>query len=49
MTTRGCLEGDFEMIVDFLLRAAQIASTMKREHGRCNRSFSRAFITIGMS
>ncbi|RWW55639.1 hypothetical protein BHE74_00037718, partial [Ensete ventricosum] len=34
MTTRGCLEGDFEMIADFLLRAAQIASTIHKEHGK---------------
>ncbi|KAJ9174668.1 hypothetical protein P3X46_013289 [Hevea brasiliensis] len=34
MTSRGCLESDFETIADFLLRAAQIASMMQREHGK---------------
>lgn len=39
MTTRGCLEGDFEIIADFLLRAAQIASMMLREHGKVQKAF----------
>lgn len=39
MTTRGCLEGDFEMIAEFLLRAAQIASNVKREHGKLQKEF----------
>ena len=39
MTTRGCLEGDFEMIAEFLLRAVQIASTVQREHGKLQKDF----------
>ena len=39
MTTRGCLEGDFETIAEFLLRAAQIASTLQREHGKYQKEF----------
>ncbi|OAY65484.1 serine hydroxymethyltransferase 7-like [Ananas comosus] len=39
MTTRGCLEGDFETIAEFLLRAAQIASSVQREHGKQQREF----------
>ncbi|CAM9001492.1 unnamed protein product [Rhodiola kirilowii] len=34
MTTRGCLESDFETIADFLLRAAQIAVVVQREQGK---------------
>lgn len=39
MTTRGCLEADFETIADFLLRAAQITSAIQREHGKLQKSF----------
>lgn len=39
MTSRGCLEADFEMIAEFLLRAAQIASSVQREHGKLPKSF----------
>lgn len=39
MTTRGCLEADFEIIADFLFRAAQIASMMLREHGKVQKAF----------
>lgn len=39
MTTRGCLEGDFETITEFLMRAAQIAITLQREHGKCQKEF----------
>ncbi|GAV61184.1 SHMT domain-containing protein [Cephalotus follicularis] len=39
MTSRGCLESDFETMVDFLLRAAQIASMVQREHGKLQKSF----------
>ncbi|KAG1369917.1 serine hydroxymethyltransferase 7 [Cocos nucifera] len=39
MTTRGCLEGDFETIAEFLLRAAQIASHVQREHGKLQKEF----------
>ena len=39
MTSRGCLEADFETIADFLLRAAQIASSVQREHGKLPKAF----------
>ncbi|CAA3033248.1 serine hydroxymethyltransferase 7-like [Olea europaea subsp. europaea] len=39
MTSRGCLEADFEMMADFLLRAVQIASSVQREHGKVPKSF----------
>lgn len=39
MTTRGCQEGDFEMIADFLMRAAQIASNVQKEHGKLQKGF----------
>jgi glycine hydroxymethyltransferase len=34
MTSRGCLEPEFETMADFLYRAAQIASAAQREHGK---------------
>ncbi|KDP38840.1 hypothetical protein JCGZ_04997 [Jatropha curcas] len=34
MTSRGCLESDFETIAEFLLRAAHIASIVQRERGK---------------
>jgi glycine hydroxymethyltransferase len=39
MTTRGCLESDFETMAEFLLRAAQIASAVQREHGKLQKAF----------
>ncbi|KAF5739712.1 Serine hydroxymethyltransferase 6 isoform 1 [Tripterygium wilfordii] len=39
MTSRGCLETDFETIADFLMRAAQITSLVQREHGKMQRDF----------
>lgn len=39
MTSRGCLEGDFETIADFLLRAAQIACIVQKEHGKSQKEF----------
>ncbi|KAK8465210.1 hypothetical protein PHAVU_009G026400 [Phaseolus vulgaris] len=39
MTSRGCLEEDFETISDFLLRAAQITSIVQREHGKSCKDF----------
>ncbi|GAB4847852.1 Serine hydroxymethyltransferase 7 [Ancistrocladus abbreviatus] len=39
MTTRGCVEADFETMADFLLRAAQIASVVQREHGKLLKGF----------
>ncbi|KAJ6335600.1 hypothetical protein OIU78_012258 [Salix suchowensis] len=32
MTSRGCLEADFETIADFLHKAAQITTAVRREH-----------------
>ncbi|KAJ6405240.1 hypothetical protein OIU84_013250 [Salix udensis] len=34
MTSRGCLEADFETIADFLHKAAQITTAVRREHGK---------------
>ena len=34
MTSRGCIEADFETIADFLLKAAQITTVVQREHGK---------------
>ncbi|KAK6121370.1 hypothetical protein DH2020_044897 [Rehmannia glutinosa] len=39
MTSRGCLEADFEVMAEILLRAAQIASSVQREHGKLPKSF----------
>ncbi|CAL5438886.1 hypothetical protein CsSME_00048347 [Camellia sinensis var. sinensis] len=39
MTSRGCLENDFQTIAGFLLRAAQITSTVQREHGKLQKAF----------
>ncbi|XP_059648176.1 serine hydroxymethyltransferase 6-like [Cornus florida] len=39
MTSRGCLEADFETMADFLLRAVQIASSVQREHGKLQKAF----------
>ncbi|KAF5448635.1 hypothetical protein F2P56_029146 [Juglans regia] len=39
MTSRGCLETDFETIAEFLLRAAQIANAVQREHGKLQNTF----------
>ncbi|KAL8208921.1 hypothetical protein R6Q57_008333 [Mikania cordata] len=39
MTSRGCLESDFEMMAEFLYRAAQITSSVQREHGKMVKSF----------
>ena len=39
MTSRGCLEDDFETIADFLYRAAQITSAVQREHGMLQKDF----------
>lgn len=39
MTSRGCLEDDFETIADFLVRAAQIASSVQREHAKLPNAF----------
>ncbi|KAK6938473.1 Serine hydroxymethyltransferase-like domain [Dillenia turbinata] len=39
MTTRGCLESDFETIADFLLRAAQITCSVQRKYGKLQKDF----------
>ncbi|KAK9095974.1 hypothetical protein Sjap_021471 [Stephania japonica] len=39
MTSRGCLEADFETIADFLLKAAQIACIVKRETAKLQKDF----------
>ncbi|KAL5562834.1 hypothetical protein UlMin_032581 [Ulmus minor] len=39
MTSRGCLESDFDTIADFLIKAAQIASVIQREHGKMQKGF----------
>ncbi|KAL3635257.1 Serine hydroxymethyltransferase 6 [Castilleja foliolosa] len=39
MTSRGCLEADFEIMAEFLLRAAQIASSVQKEHGKLPKPF----------
>ncbi|KAJ4756641.1 Serine hydroxymethyltransferase [Rhynchospora pubera] len=41
MTTRGCLEGDFETIAEFLLRAVQISSNVQRDYGKLQKDFLR--------
>lgn len=39
MTSRGCLEADFETIADFLIRAAQITCIVHKEHGKLAKDF----------
>lgn len=39
MTSRGCIESDFEVMAEFLLRAAQITSSVQRDHGKLPKSF----------
>ncbi|CAL5387184.1 unnamed protein product [Camellia sinensis] len=39
MTSRGCIEADFEKIADFLLKAAQIASAVQWIHGKVQKEF----------
>ncbi|XP_044511050.1 serine hydroxymethyltransferase 7-like [Mangifera indica] len=39
MTSRGCVEADFETIADFLLRAVEITCTVQREHGKLQKGF----------
>ncbi|GLJ24140.1 hypothetical protein SUGI_0460540 [Cryptomeria japonica] len=40
MTSRGCVEEDFEIIAEFLFKAAQIASTVLREHSKLQKDCS---------
>ncbi|KAL4309208.1 hypothetical protein GQ457_01G027740 [Hibiscus cannabinus] len=39
MTSRGCLESDFETIADFLYTAAEITSSVQRDHGKFQKEF----------
>ncbi|KAA8545510.1 hypothetical protein F0562_020294 [Nyssa sinensis] len=39
MTSRGCLEADFDTMADFLLKATQIANSVQREHGKLQKGF----------
>lgn len=34
MTSRGCLEADFETMAEFLFRAAQLANLLQRDRGK---------------
>lgn len=39
MTTRGCIEEDFETIAEFLCSALQIALKVRKEHGNSQKAF----------
>lgn len=39
MTTRGCIESDFEIIADILLKAAHITNSIQKEHGKLLKGF----------
>ncbi|KAE8692814.1 Serine hydroxymethyltransferase 7 [Hibiscus syriacus] len=39
MTSRGCLEFYFEIIADFLYTAAEITSSVQRDHGKSQKEF----------
>lgn len=39
MTSRGCVEADFETIADFLYKAAHITSLVQREYGKSLKDF----------
>lgn len=39
MTSRGCIENDFDTMADFLLKAAQITNSIQREHGKLAKGF----------
>ncbi|KAH0766930.1 hypothetical protein KY285_002801 [Solanum tuberosum] len=39
MTSRGCIESDFDTMADFLLKAAQITNSIQREHGKLAKGF----------
>ncbi|KAE9591898.1 putative glycine hydroxymethyltransferase [Lupinus albus] len=43
MTTRGCLESDFETMAEFLFRAAKIANILQREHGKLQKTVLKGF------
>lgn len=42
MTSRGCLELDFETMAEFLLRAAHIAVQVQHKHGKLQKAFLNA-------
>lgn len=42
MTSRGCLESDFETIAEFLLKTAHIACAVQRGHGKSQKLFLKA-------
>lgn len=39
MTSRGCIEEDFEVIADFLMKAVQITESIQSEHGKLQKDF----------
>ncbi|CAM6129487.1 unnamed protein product [Calypogeia fissa] len=39
MTSRGCIEEDFEVIADFLMEAVQITESIQTEHGKLQKDF----------
>lgn len=41
MTSRGCLEQDFEMIAEFLYKALQIAQKVQKEYGHSQKAFKK--------
>ncbi|XVF67684.1 hypothetical protein PTKIN_Ptkin10aG0141300 [Pterospermum kingtungense] len=42
MTSRGCLECDFETIAEFLFRAAHVASMMQHDHGKLQKGSAKS-------
>ena len=45
MTSRGCLESDFETIADFLHTAAQIAISVQREYGKLPKTYLKGLLS----
>ncbi|KAL2629748.1 hypothetical protein R1flu_014434 [Riccia fluitans] len=41
MTSRGCVEADFEVIANFLMKAVQIAENVQSEHGKLQKDFTK--------
>lgn len=39
MTSRGCIEEDFETIAEFLCSVVQIALKVRKEHGNSQKAF----------
>jgi glycine hydroxymethyltransferase len=44
MTSRGCLEADFETMADFLLKAAHITNMVQRDHGKLAKNFIKGLV-----